>query len=426
MASHAHDRAVSRIERLAPELVALSHRVHGAAELGFAETTSVAEVARLLRARGFEAEVGGYGLATALRASAGHGRPAVGVLAEYDALPDIGHGCGHNVICATAVGAFLGVAEALTGAEGPAGPAGPAGSVVLFGTPAEENGSGKEIMARAGAFDELDAVLMLHPSAGQTVADVRNQGLRSVEVTYHGVPAHAAAAPEQGRNALDALVAAYQGIAALRQHIGMRERVHGVIIEGGQAANVVPVRARGRFLLRSPDEAALAALSRRVHRILEGAALMTETRLEATWDQVPPCLPIRGSAVLAERFAAHYTDRGHQVTANGEGLGSTDLGNISLRVPAIHPMVGIAPAGVALHTAEFAEHAAAAPADAAVVDGAVALALSAVDFLADAELRAAARAEFDARGGYVDVPALMAPPHGATAPTTGATPTKEP
>jgi amidohydrolase len=396
------------IERLAPALVGLSHRVHRAAELGFAEHTSVAAVAELLAEHGFRAEVGGpglAGLATALRVSAGQGGPRVGVFAEYDALPDIGHGCGHNVICASAVGAFLGLAPVAARLGG---------TVTLFGTPAEENGSGKELMARAGAFDELDAVLMLHPSAGRTVADVRNQGLRSVEVTYHGVPAHASSAPEQGRNALDALVAAYQGIAALRQHIGMRERVHGVITEGGQAANVVPVRARGRFLLRSPDEVALAALSHRVHRILEGAALMTETRLEATWDQVPPCLPIRGSAVLAERFAVHYADRGQPVTASGEGLGSTDLGNISLRVPAIHPMVAIAPAGVALHTVEFAEHAAAGPADVAVLDGAVAMALSAVDFLADAELRAEVRAEFEAQGGYVDVPALMAPPNGAS------------
>jgi len=413
--SEVRRRVAARIELLAPALVELSHQVHKAAELGFAEHTSVAAVVDLLARHGFRAEVGGPGLAglgTALRVSAGRGGPRVGLFAEYDALPEIGHGCGHNVICASAVGAFLGLASAdqLDG------------TVTLFGTPAEENGSGKEIMARAGAFDDLDAVLMLHPGAGQTVAVSGSQGLRSVEVTYHGVPAHAAAAPEQGRNALDALVAAYQGIAALRQHIGMRERVHGVITEGGQAANVVPARARGRFLLRSPDEVALAALSRRVHHILEGAALITETRLEATWDQVPPCLPIRGNTPLAERFAAHYADRGHQVIPHAEGQGSTDLGNISLRVPAIHPTVAIAPAGVALHTAEFAEHAAAGRADAAVLDGAVAMALAAVDFLADAELRAAVRVEFDARGGYVDVPTLMTPPTGA--PPYGATSTE--
>jgi len=394
-------RIEARVSTLGPELVALSHQVHAAAELGFAEKTSVAAVAELLSAHGYVAEVGGYGLPTALRAAAGTDGPSVGVFAEYDALPDIGHGCGHNIICATAVGAFLGVAGSIAELGG---------SVVLYGTPAEENGSGKEIMARAGAFDDLDAVVMLHPAAGETVADVRALGLRSVEVTYHGVAAHASASPEQGRNALDAVVAAYQGIAALRQHIDSRERVHGIIIEGGQAANVVPARARARFLLRSPDEQALALLSRRVHKILEGAALITETRLEATWDQVPPCLPVRGNARLAARFGAHYAGLGHPVVGHGETLGSTDLGNISLRVPSIHPKVGVAPAGVALHTAEFASHAAAAPADAVVVDGAVALALTASDFLADPELRAAVRAEFDAAGGAVDVATLMAPP----------------
>jgi amidohydrolase len=394
-------RIEARVSTLGPELVALSHQVHAAAELGFAEKTSVAAVAELLNAHGHLAEVGGYGLPTALRAAAGTGRPRVGVFAEYDALPDIGHGCGHNIICATAVGAFLGVAGSIAELGG---------SVVLYGTPAEENGSGKEIMARAGAFDDLDAVLMLHPAAGETVADISALGLRSVEVTYHGVAAHASASPEQGRNALDAVVTAYQGIAALRQHIDSRERVHGIILEGGQAANVVPVRARARFLLRSPEEQALALLSRRVHKILEGAALITETRLEATWDQVPPCLPVRGNATLAARFGDHYAGLGHRVAGHGEMLGSTDLGNISLRVPSIHPKVGIAPHGVAMHTAEFASHAAAAPADAAVLDGAVALALTASDFLADPELRAAVRAEFDAAGGVVDVATLMTPP----------------
>ena len=394
-------RIEARVSTLGPELVALSHQVHAAAELGFAEKTSVAAVAELLSAHGYEAEVGGYGLPTALRAAAGTDGPKVGVFAEYDALPDIGHGCGHNIICATAVGAFLGVAGSIAELGG---------SVVLYGTPAEENGSGKEIMARAGAFDDLDAVVMLHPAAGETVADVTALGLRSVEVTYHGVAAHASASPEQGRNALDAVVLAYQGIAALRQHIDSRERVHGIIIEGGQAANVVPMRARARFLLRSPDEQALALLSGRVHKILEGAALITETGLEATWDQVPPCLPVRSNATLAARFGEHYAGLGHLVVGHGEMLGSTDLGNVSLRVPSIHPKVGVAPAGVALHTAEFASHAAAAQADVAVVDGAVALALTASDFLADPELRAAARAEFAAAGGPVDVAALMAPP----------------
>ncbi|MDT7561869.1 MAG: hypothetical protein QOG76_493 [Pseudonocardiales bacterium] len=395
---------VAAIERLAPELVGLSHRVHGLAELGFAEHASVASVAELLAERGFPASVGGYGLDTALRVRAGGDGPSVALFAEYDALPGIGHGCGHNIICASAVGAFLGVAEVIGALDG---------SVTLFGTPAEENGSGKELLARAGAFDDVDAVLMLHPGVGETIADVTALGLRSVEVSYRGVAAHASSAPREGRNALDAVVAAYQGIAALRQHIGDTERVHGIITDGGQAANVVPALASARFLLRSPDEQALAALSRRVQRVLDGAALITETRLVAEWDRVPPCLPIRGNAALAARFAEHYARRGHPVRSSGALLGSTDLGNISLRVPSIHPAVAIAPAGVALHTEEFAGYAVSAAADTAVLDGAIGLALTAVEFLTDARLRTAAAGEFTARGGYVDVPALMTPPTGA-------------
>ncbi len=392
-----HESVSARIERLSPDLIELSHRVHAAGELGFDEKLSVAAVAETLAAHGIEAEIGCYGLPTALQATIGADGPRIGVLAEYDALPDIGHGCGHNIICATAVGAFLGLAGVGHG------------TVVLYGTPAEENGSGKEIMAQTGAFDDLDAVVMLHPSS-QTVANATNSGLRSVEVTYHGTAAHAAADPQHGRNALDAMVAAYQGIAALRQHIEPDERVHGIISEGGQVANVVPIRASGRFLLRSADPQSLVDLSRRVHRILEGAALMTETRLEATWDKVAPCLPVRSNGPLAARFGRHLRDRGIPVTPADRTPGSTDLGNISLRVPSIHPTLAIAPEGTVMHTAEFTRYAAAERADEAVVHGAIALALTALDFLTDADLRAAVRAEFEAAGGRLDVPALLETP----------------
>jgi amidohydrolase len=396
------DRVVARIESLASELVELSHRVHAAAELGFAERESVATVVELLSASGFDAESGGYGLDTAFRVGAGVGSPHVALFAEYDALPDIGHGCGHNIICATAVGAFLGAAVAVTESGG---------AVTLFGTPAEENGSGKELLARAGAFDDVDAVLMLHPGAGDTVVDVANNALRSVEVTYHGVPAHAAAAPAQGRNALDAVVAAYQGVAALRQHIGDDDRVHGIITDGGSATNVVPALAKARFLLRCPDVAGLVEFSRRVQDILDGAALITGTRLEARWDQVPPCLPVRTNRPLADRFAGHYGRRGNPIT-RGAGLmhGSTDLGNVSVRVPAIHPMIGVAPPGTALHTAEFADCAVSEAADVAVIDGAVALALTAVDYLTDPVLRGGVTEHFEAQGGALDVVAVLTPP----------------
>ncbi|CCG03421.1 amidohydrolase [Blastococcus saxobsidens] len=390
------------IDGAAAGLVRLSHQVHAAAELGFAEHRSVGHVRDLLAASGLDVEVGCHGQPTAFRAMAGSGMPRVAILAEYDALPGIGHGCGHNVICATAVGAFLGLAPHIKGLGG---------SVVLLGTPAEENGSGKELMARAGAFDDVDAVLMLHPFAGPDIADFTALGCRAVEVTYRGVPAHASATPHMGRNALDAVVAAYQGLAALRQHMPQTDRVHAIITEGGTAVNVVPALARATVMLRSATVEGLLELTHRVQAILDGAAQVTGTVLEAAWDPVPPYLPVRTNTTLAGRYAAHVTARGRTVV-HPDGLpsgggGSTDLGNISLRVPAIHPMLGIAPAEAGMHTAAFAEHAAASPADRAVVDGAIGLALTAVDYLSDPVLRAAVAAEFAAAGGPVDVAALL-------------------
>lgn len=397
--------AITRIvEGSADALVGLSHAVHAAAEVGFAEHASVGHVADVLTSHGRDIEVGCYGLATAFRADTGpDGGPRVAVLAEYDALPGIGHGCGHNVICASAVGAFLGLAPMIDRLGG---------SVVLLGTPAEENGSGKELMAQAGAFDDIDAVVMLHPGAGPDVADFRALGCRAVEVTYRGVSAHASAGPHVGRNALDAVVAAYQGVAALRQHMLPTDRLHMIITEGGTAVNVIPASARAMLMLRSAHLPDLADLTHRVQGVLEAAALATGTELEARWDPIPPYVPVRSNAPLAGRYAEHLAARGRTVLSAEDGLpsaggGSTDLGNVSLRVPAIHPTLGIAPPEAGMHSVAFAEHAVQPVADAGLVDGAIGLALTAADFLADAGLRAAVRSDFEAAGGVVDVAGLL-------------------
>ncbi|WHX16050.1 amidohydrolase [Streptomyces malaysiensis subsp. malaysiensis] len=396
-------QVTERIELLAPQLTALSRMIHELAEPGFAEHRSVAAIAELVTAHGIEARVGVHGMETSLEACAGDpAGPRIAILAEYDALPGIGHGCGHNIIGAAAAGAFLGLLDVI-GRTG--------GSVVLLGTPAEENGSGKEIMARAGAFAGIDAAIMLHPANCDDI-HFAALGLRSVEATYHGIPAHASARPEAGRNALDAVVAAYQGVAALRQHMPQTDRVHGVITEGGEAANIVPARASLRLLIRSPRLDSLLALSERVQRILSGAALITETRLDAVWDRIQPCLPVRGNDALSTRFGVHMAARGRTSGAPQSAQGSTDLGNISLRVPAIHPTLAIAPPEIALHTVAFAGYAGSERGDRAVVDGAVILALTALDFLTDAGLRERSRLEFEAAGGVVDVPALLTPPGG--------------
>lgn len=389
-----------RLEEHAADLVGLSRDLHAHPEEGFAERRSVAQIADLLRRWGVRADVGVGGLDTALLAEAGSGHPHVAVLAEYDALPGIGHGCGHNIICAAGVGGFLGASTALESVGG---------RVSLVGTPAEEGGGGKEILARNGVFDDVDAVVMVHPFSHDVGAHPF-LGRRQVELVFHGVAAHASAQPFMGRNALDAVVATYQGVAALRQHIPSTDRVHGIITDGGARPNIVPERAAALFFLRSAAPESLRDLARRVESIAHGAAEMTGCGVEMNWDSLPAYLPIRHNEALVGRWAQHQARRGRRSLPRGvvpEYLAaSTDLGNLSYRMPAMHPLIGLDPA-LSLHTADFATAAGSPAGDRAVLDGAVGLALTAVDYLADARLRQEVHEEFARAGGVVDVPAFF-------------------
>ncbi|MCP2165147.1 M20 family metallopeptidase [Goodfellowiella coeruleoviolacea] len=395
---HVRTLVAASVAELSAELVGLSRDLHAHPEPAYAEHRSARVVAELVARAGHQAAVGVGGLDTALLASAGTGHPHVAVLAEYDALPGIGHGCGHNIICAAGVGGFLGAAAAI---------AHTGGRVSLVGTPAEEGGGGKERLARAGVFDDVDAVVMLHPFP-YDVATHPFLGRRQVEMVFTGIAAHASAQPFMGRNALDAAVTAYQGVAALRQHIPGTDRIHGVFTDGGARPNVVPDRAAVLFYFRSPDPDLLRDLSQRVERIAQGAALLHGVGVELRWDPFPPYLPIRHNHTLARRWAVHQRDRGRKALGPGvvpESLtGSTDLGNLSFRMPAIHPMIAVGQASGALHTVEFAEAAGSADGDRAVLDGAHGLAQVAADYLADPVLREAVHEEFAAAGGPVDVP----------------------
>ncbi|GAA1870000.1 M20 family metallopeptidase [Pseudonocardia ailaonensis] len=386
------------VDALGDELVALSRDLHAHPETSFAEHRSARAVAELLERHGHEPETGVGGLDTALRCTSGGDGPHVGILAEYDALPGIGHGCGHNVIATTALGAFLALAGRAPG------------RVTLFGTPAEEGGGGKETMARAGLFDDVDAVVMLHPFS-HDVAMHPFLGRRQVEMVFRGVAAHAAAQPFMGRNALDAAVAAYQGVAALRQHLPPTDRIHGTFTDGGARPNVVPERAAVLFYVRSMEPETLRDLAERVTAIAEGAARMHGCGVELSWDAAPAYLPIRHNAALAGRWAVNQRERGRTSLVPGivpEFLtGSTDLGNLSQRMPAIHPMLAIAGPTEALHTEGFAAAAGSATGDAGVRDGAHGLAMTALDYLADAGLREAVHAEFAAQGGALDVPSYF-------------------
>ncbi len=388
-------------EALEPELREIVERLHADPEPAFEEHRSAATLVEVLARHGVVAGLGAHGVETAFRAEVGDARgPTVAICAEYDALPGIGHACGHNVIAAAGVGAFLALHGIMSGDGAPAG------RVVLLGTPAEEGRTGKEVLARAGAFDDVDAAIMVHPY-GLDVADQVWLGRRLLTWTFTGRAAHASAQPFMGRNALDAANLAYQGIGLLRQQLPPVDRVHATITEGGTRPSIITERAVMRLYARSKYPDTLRDLSARLDDVARGAALMTGTEVEIAWDDgAPPSLPVRTNAALTERWVAAQRRRGRDPLAAGvlsETIAaSTDFGNVSYRVPGIHPLVQVSAPDVALHTAEFAAAAAGPGAVPAAVDSAYGLALTALEYLTDGSLRDAVHAEFATQGGPLD------------------------
>lgn len=391
---------------LADQVVALSQDIHAHPELGYEEHHAVAAVADLLGAHGIEAETGVYGMDTALRAVIGPPSdltvPTIAVLAEYDALPGIGHGCGHNVMCASSVGAFLALAE-LARCDPEAVP----GRVVLQTTPAEECSTAKEVLAVRGMLDGVDAAIQTH-SYARDVADQTWLGVRRLTVVYTGVPAHASSQPFMGRNALDAATLVLTGLALLRQQILPMDRLHAVVLDGGQVPNVIPERAELSLFVRSKYPETLKDLVGRVEDLLRGAALMTGTGVEIRTDPHTNEMPVRSNGPLLAAWVRSQRERGRDPLAPGvltETIAAgTDFGNVSQRVPGIHPLISVSTSpDVALHTREMAEASASPAGDAAAVDGAYGLAAVALDWLHDPGLRSAARQDFEASGGVVDV-----------------------
>jgi amidohydrolase len=384
------DAVRDAVDGMRGELVALSRAIHARPELSFEEHEAAGRLVAALRGAGLEVTTGAFGLPTAFEAALGAAAgPCVALLAEYDALPGIGHACGHNLIATASVGAAL--ALATLGARLP-------GRVRVLGTPAEEHGCGKELMARRGAFEGVDAALMIHP-AGINLVTMPCIAMAELEVVFHGQAAHAAAMPERGVNALDAMMLAYQSIAALRQHIRPTERVHGIVTDGGQAPNVVPERSAGRFYVRAANWDELAPLKARVEACFRAGALATGASLELAWGEAD-YRDIRFNEPLASAFRANAEALGREffpLDRLPPGIqGSTDLGNVSHRVPSIHPMLAASPPNVTIHHPEFAKWAGSELGDAAALDGAKALAMTALDFLRDVELRRRARAAFEA------------------------------
>jgi amidohydrolase len=361
------------------DLVALSHRIHAHPEIKWEEVRSSAWVAEALAERGFAVEKGVCELPTAFIARAGSGPLHVAVCAEYDALPEIGHACGHNVIAATAVGAALALAEV----------ADEAGlTVTVVGTPAEEGGGGKILLLDGGAFAGAHLAMMTHP-APMDMADWPMVAAQQFRIRYFGKEAHAAAYPELGINALDALTVAQVGIGLLRQHVHHLDKVHGIITHGGDAPNVVPARTEAEFMVRGRDLAAFEIMREKVMRCFEAGGLATGATLEVTPRHEPyaemhhdPDLVAayrRNTEVLGRTFEDSSGTR--------SGAGSTDMGNVSLVLPTIHPAIGIDSLPAVNHQPEFAAHCAMPAADQALYDGAVALAWTAIDAATDETLR---------------------------------------
>lgn len=372
----------SIIDGMESELLAVSHAIHAQPELAFEEEAASALLAEKVESAGLEVQRSVYGLKTAYATEFGEAGKTLAILSEYDALPGIGHACGHNIIAAAGLGAALALAK--LGKKLP-------GRVRYLGTPAEERGGGKELMAREGAFDGVDAAMMVHP-AGMDLATIPSLCVQEVRIIYHGRAAHAAAMPHKGLNALDGVVTAYQSIAQLRQHIRQNERIHGIITEGGMAANIVPERAAGLFYIRAATAQALGRLKERVSDCFNGAAISTGTKAELLWDKVT-YLDVKHNAPLAAVYARHAKKLGRKIIdpeslPRGAGFISTDMGNISHRVPSIHPMIACAPPNIVIHHPEFARHAASSAGDKAVLDGAKAMALTALEFFSDNDLQA--------------------------------------
>lgn len=361
-------------------LVELSRGIHAHPETCFEERWSAAAVAAALRDGGFAVTEGAFDLPTALSARAGSGPLVVAVCAEYDALPDVGHACGHNIIAASAVGAGLALAE-LADDLGI--------TVVVLGTPAEEGGGGKVLMLERGAFEGVHAAMMVHPWPADRLA-ARCLAVSHFDVDFTGKPAHASAAPWQGVNALDAMTVSQVAIGLLRQQLPPGDQVHGVVLEGGTAANVIPASTTARYMCRAPDLEALAALEPRVKACFEAGSLATGATL--SYRQLSPVYShMESDPALLAAYRSNAESLGRRFTVDDEGgplpTLSTDMANVSLAVPTIHPLIGIDAGGAVNHQAEFAAACVTPSADAALRDGAVAMAWSAVDAATDPELR---------------------------------------
>ena len=381
-------RVAAAVEAARDEIIDLSHRIHANPEPAFEEHQAATWIAEVLVDHGFDVEHPAGSLATAIRATRPGGRsgdgPRIGILAEYDALPGLGHGCGHNTMAASGVGAAIALASVAEDLPG---------EIVFLGTPAEERGSGKQIMIDDGLFAGIDAALLYHPCDRNHV-ESHPLASEDVDVVFTGLQSHAAADPWKGRNALDALITLFNSVGLWRQQLKPSSRVHGIIREGGTAANIIPDRTSAWFMLRSDDQAYYDEMKARFTQMCEAAALATGTTVEVTVSG--GATTMRNNRVLAERFRANMAAYGIADMGDDPNAGSTDMANVSWVCPTIHPDLAICDEGVPGHSILFRDAAATPRADETTLLAATLVAQTAIELFCDPALVDAAWAEFRA------------------------------
>ena len=381
------DAIAQAVDRLGNDLEALSHRIHGNPELGYQEVKACGWLTDFLAAQGFKVDKGVGGVDTAFRATIETGAgPTIAILCEYDALPGIGHACGHNVIATAGAGA----GAALAAVKGQL----PGGRVLVIGTPAEEGGGGKVRLIKGGVFSDVDCAMMIH-GFDRTLLHQDLLGIVRASFEFTGKAAHAATDPWEGANALDAVIQTFNAIAMLRQQVRPECRIHGIITNGGQAANIIPESAACTFYVRAPRLDLMWETYRRVRACAEGAARSCGVTLAVQEMTDTVYEPLKRNQTLLDLFAANMATVG---LSEGEPipdrLGSSDIGNVSQVIPAIQPMIGIAPTGMAIHTREFAAAAVQPLARRGMLAAAKTMAMTTLDLLAEPARVAAAKAEF--------------------------------
>jgi len=374
------------IEQHKDELQSLCLKIHSCPETGLNEFKAAEWITAYLERNGFIVQRGIGSLPTAFIASYGEGKPHIALLAEYDALPELGHACGHNIIASAAAGSAIASRVAVDSFGG---------KITVVGSPSEEFHCGKELLIREGVFEDIDLAMMIHPGC-VNASIISTLACINLEAEFTGLEAHASANPEEGVNALEAIILSFNAINSLRQHIPESARIHGIITDGGQAANIVPAHASAMFMVRANTMEYLESLQQSVEDCFKGASLSTGAKLRCRWAKVC-CKPMKTNRKLASLFNQNMVLAGREMETRTVDFASTDMGNISQAIPSIHPIVAIAPIGTSLHSVDFLKAAASEAGIRGMLDGASAMACTITDVLSNQGIINEIKKEFQSR-----------------------------